>query len=197
MTLRNQHTTWCVTGAAFALLLSSCSIVVDDGEVSFVDADAQVLCEEPNSVILAAQAVPTADYVPCVDAMPAGWRLEGTEYRSDGVTIAFASNRAPIADLDVRFESSCEPGDTAVDGGAEALSVPPGALLTSEAVDFNGSPATRLVVTDVGYCAEFFIELQANEAITAEDFPTWQWIPRIVIDAWVLAGTNDRLRLDP
>jgi|GEM_PF-6242184 len=180
------------------LLATSCATVVfDDGQVSFVDEDAQLKCSQPGAIMLAAQAVPTATHIPCIDAMPSGWRIEGTEVRSDRVLVRFDSGRAPIDDLTLTFTSSCIPASTVIDATDSPLGLAPGATISTEPTTGNPIQGIRLAVTGPGYCADFDVELGADEPIDVEDFPTWLWIERSEIDSWVFEGTNQELRLDP
>ena len=51
-------------------------------------------CVNGGSSLIVAQSVPTADYVPCLDPLPAGWEKESVEIDQDGTVMTFNSDRA-------------------------------------------------------------------------------------------------------
>lgn len=182
---------------------SSCGAVFDDNRISFVDADAQLTCSQTGSQILAAQSVPTAAQIPCVDHLPSGWKFEGTNYRSDGVTIDFDSGRPPISDLTIDFRESCVAASGVVtadtpnfDPEAAELLLLPGTTFDNESIAGTSVPGLRVVVFGAGFCVEFTMEFEANEPIGFEDFPTINFIERSVIDEVLAERTDDRLDLD-
>ncbi len=178
---------------ATVTLASSCSVSFDDGQVSFVDEDAQLLCDEGSSVTLAAQAVPTAEHIPCLAELPAGWSVDYTDFEHDGVEIKIDSRRAPIDDIVLLFSETCTAGAEMIADVIGTVQIPDGFAVSQ---DVDGLD-TRLVLAGPGGCTELQIELEAAEAVTLDDFPTITWIPRAAIDAGVAAATDDRLRLDP
>jgi hypothetical protein len=62
-----------------------------------------------SAVVLMAQAVPGARFVPCVDAYPAGWTLASFDARTGKVVMTFDSDRAGLAALTVTFAGTCQP----------------------------------------------------------------------------------------
>ncbi|MGD9701019.1 MAG: hypothetical protein AB7Q42_03600 [Acidimicrobiia bacterium] len=53
---------------------------------------ADPFCDRSSVMILIAQSVPSATALPCVAALPAGWKLEGVEVDEDGATIFLGSD---------------------------------------------------------------------------------------------------------
>ena len=53
-------------------------------------------CGTGHSMILAAQAVPSAALVPCVAALPPGWRVGGTDIASGHAMFWLDSDRACV-----------------------------------------------------------------------------------------------------
>jgi hypothetical protein len=80
----------------------------------------QHTCEEDDgSLVLAAQAVPTATMLPCVEEFPVGWIFGGSEIRSGLARFWLDSDRAGLQALEVRLTRDCDVSD--------AVEVTPGA----------------------------------------------------------------------
>jgi len=60
-----------------------------------------------NALILEAQSVPTAERVPCVATVPAGWRIASANARSGRSELIMANDRAGAKALVVHLESRC------------------------------------------------------------------------------------------
>lgn len=99
----------------------------------------QVTCEQDDeSLVLAAQAVPTATLLPCIEEFPVGWIFGGSEIRSGLVRFWLDSDRAGFQALEVRLTRDCDVSDAVeVTPGAdetgtrrfeEPISLPPGFL---------------------------------------------------------------------
>jgi len=59
-------------------------------------------------LVLIAQSVPSATYIPCVAALPAGWAFGGEEIRSARSPFWVASDRAGLRALTVTLTPSCD-----------------------------------------------------------------------------------------
>lgn len=69
----------------------------------------QVTCEPGDaSLILVAQAVPTATLLPCIAEFPVGWIFGGSEIRSGSVRFWLDSDRAGLQALEVRLTRQCD-----------------------------------------------------------------------------------------
>lgn len=80
----------------------------------------QLTCEEGDaSMVLAAQAVPTATLLPCIQEFPVGWIFGGSEIRSGLVRFWLDSDRAGFQALEVLLTRDCDV--------SEAVEVTPGA----------------------------------------------------------------------
>jgi hypothetical protein len=64
--------------------------------------------EPSNGVILMAQSVPTASFVPCLEAMPVGWRFADMEARSDSAAFWLDADRYGTHAIEVRLSESCD-----------------------------------------------------------------------------------------
>jgi hypothetical protein len=80
----------------------------------------QLTCErDDSSLVLAAQAVPTATLLPCIEKFPVGWIFGGSEIRSGLVRFWLDSDRAGFQALEVRLTRECDV--------SQAVEVTPGA----------------------------------------------------------------------
>jgi hypothetical protein len=61
-----------------------------------------------NGVVLMAQSVPTATWVPCLEGMPVGWHFAGLDARSDSAAFWLDSDRHGTHALEVRLAESCD-----------------------------------------------------------------------------------------
>lgn len=82
-------------------LLAGCT--VGPGRASEVDCPV----EDSELLLLAAQAVPSATLLPCIQAFPAGWWYGGSDVRSDTVRFWLESDRAGFHAVEVELTRSC------------------------------------------------------------------------------------------
>jgi hypothetical protein len=78
-------------------------------------------CGTGDSMLLAAQAVPTATMLPCVAELPSGWRVDEAEIATGRVRFRLASDQAGIRAVTVSLTGSCD-----VSGAQEIPSDEPG-----------------------------------------------------------------------
>jgi hypothetical protein len=65
-------------------------------------------CGTGHSMILAAQAVPSAALVPCIAALPPGWRVGGTDIASGHARFWLDSDRAGVRAVTVTLSGTCD-----------------------------------------------------------------------------------------
>ncbi len=87
--------------ATLVLIAGACSIENVLPEPSCIDGD---------SVIHAAQSVPTAELIPCFEPMPAGWDVSSVTIDQDGTVVRFDSDRAGDSAAIFHFVERCELG---------------------------------------------------------------------------------------
>jgi len=61
-----------------------------------------------NVLVLEAQSVPTAERVPCVATLPAGWRIAGARVRSGRSEFVLSNDRAGARALVVHLDARCD-----------------------------------------------------------------------------------------
>jgi hypothetical protein len=67
--------------------------------------------EPARGVVLMAQAVPSASWLPCLDAVPLGWRLAGVEIRDGSGGFWLDSDRDGVRAIEARLTASCDTRD--------------------------------------------------------------------------------------
>lgn len=66
-------------------------------------------CNEfSDSLVLAAQSVPTATKIPCLGALPAGWSRGPFQARDGSATFTLDSDRAGIEAVEVTLQRTCD-----------------------------------------------------------------------------------------
>ncbi len=61
-----------------------------------------------NAVVLMAQAVPTATWVPCVESVPVGWTFAGLEAQTGSARFWLDSDRDGAHAIEVRLTAGCD-----------------------------------------------------------------------------------------
>ncbi len=78
-------------------------------------------CRNTETLVLMAQSVPTAQLVPCIDNMPAGWSFETIDVRNGRSFFALDSDRAGDRAVRVTLLPDCD-----VSGATEIVTDEPG-----------------------------------------------------------------------
>lgn len=65
-------------------------------------------CNKVDTLVLMAQSVPTAELVPCIDALPAGWNFGEMDIRSGRSTFTLDSDRAGLSAVRVTLARGCD-----------------------------------------------------------------------------------------
>jgi hypothetical protein len=95
-----------LAAAVAPLLLSGCAAVNFGSEaVACAEGDDG---EPTNGVILMAQSVPTATFVPCLEGMPVGWDFAGLDARSGSASFSLDSDRYGMPAIEIRLTASCD-----------------------------------------------------------------------------------------
>jgi len=92
-----------------AMSLSGCALQQDIEGIPECTETPRV----PNSaLVLMAQAVPTAELLPCVRSVPVGWTFDELDARNGGAEFAFDSDREGVSAIVVSLRPSCSVSDT-------------------------------------------------------------------------------------
>jgi hypothetical protein len=93
-----------VAALSLAFSVASCSVG---------DATPLPSCEQGDSALIAAQSVPTAQMLPCLEQLPLGWNVDAVDITQDGTTIRFDSDRAGHHAAELVFAEMCDPAGAA------------------------------------------------------------------------------------
>jgi hypothetical protein len=107
-----------ILGVVSLLLLSGCSSSALSAAAPECPVGPEELSEE---LVIEAQSVPTATYLPCVSALPAGWRFGGLDARDGISTLTMFYDPVESSSVEVRLTRSCD-----VSGATEVPSEQPG-----------------------------------------------------------------------
>ena len=182
-----------VLWATAAVLLAGCSEPVQLG-------DAELACrtgdgaEPANGVVLMAQAVDTASFVPCLDTVPLGWHLSQVTIRDGSGRFSLESDRTDNGAIKVALTPSCSTGDA-----TEIPSDREGVRRFEQVGEVTpGYHGTRFYVFDGG-CLAIRFGVTGDERIEplAVAGQGIGLLRRTAIEAHVREETDGRLELDP
>ena len=179
--------------ALATVLLSGCIQVVS------LHSDL-VACEEgddatpSNGVILMAQSVPTASFVPCLEAMPVGWSFADLEARSDSAAFWLDADRYGMRAIEVRLTGSCDT-EGATEIPSDRQDFRRLELVTQVSPQYVGR---RFYLFDGG-CISVLFRLSGREASEALAVATQALgaVPREDLQDLVREKSGGRLELDP
>jgi hypothetical protein len=146
---------------------------------------------------LQAQAVPTAELVPCVAALPVGWSFRLLTVDNGRSTITVDHDRAGSKAIDVRFAESCD-----VTATTEVADDVPGARRFQRGpVGGTDTVLTRYEVFPGG-CATVRLSSrnaapEVLEEVTAQAGRVIGFVPRADLARALDERSDGRLRLDP
>jgi hypothetical protein len=143
--------------AIASLLLAGCSVGTVQSE--------EATCDASNGAfpVLVAQAVPSADLLPCIRLYPAGWSYGGSEVRSGRSRFWLNSDRAGIHAVEVELTERCAvAGMSNVTASSGELDV----LVYLEPITFHPYTADRVFVFSGGCVTYRYRFHDADEAPT-------------------------------
>ena len=157
-----------------------------------IGVQAEPSCERSSVMILMAQSVPSATALPCVESLPAGWKLDGVRIDDDGSTIwldsEIAGHRAVAATLRPPEECSV---DDAVPVASDEIGIEryerperlPPELVSRRTYVFDGG------------CVEYLFRFSrdASAALTVEIDDALSFLPRSELVAEVEERSGLRL----
>jgi hypothetical protein len=147
-----------------------------------------------NGVILLAQSVPTASYVPCLEVIPLGWDVSGLEASDEDAHFWLDSNRDGARAMEIRLDARCDTaGATKIPSDREAMER--WERVTQVTPEYVG---TRFYVFEGG-CISVLFRLSGENRAEPLGFATQGIgaVPRDAVRAAVREQTDGRLELDP
>jgi hypothetical protein len=144
-----------------------------------------------NALALVAQAVPTADRIPCIASYPAGWNLGTVHIRKERASFALDNDRGGISALRVNLERSCD-----VTGATQVPTDEPGTLRYArmDSVD-AGLRGVRFYVFPGGCVTYQFRFKQRGQALVNEASVAVGFVTRSQVDDRVREETGGRSHL--
>ncbi|MFL6219896.1 MAG: phosphatase PAP2 family protein, partial [Actinomycetes bacterium] len=151
-------------------------------------------CGDQEALWLAAQAVPSATLVPCLQVSPPGWALNDVKAGSGFASIVFNTDR-PFQEAAVTVEllPSCD-----LTGSTEVSSEQPGARRYIR-IDRAAAPdrVTRIYVFQGGCVSERYVSAVSPERMAADASSSFGFVTRDQLAAELSRRSDGRLRLDP
>jgi hypothetical protein len=140
------------TVAAAAVLGTGCGLTTDTEEPACSSVRAEPL-------YLVAQAVPTAERIPCITGYPGGWKLGSVDVHNGQASFALDSDRGGSDALTVTLRETCD-----VAGAIEVTSDKPGtARFDAMPVVDTGFRGVRSYLFDGG-CVTYRFDVRARRA---------------------------------
>ena len=123
-------------------------------------------CGTGHSMILAAQAVPSAALVPCVAALPPGWRVGGADISSGHARFWLDSDRAGVRAVTITLSATCD-----ATGARQIRSDQPGTRRFERLLSLRPQFAGLRFYTFPGGCATY------QFSFAPAHLPTWRPLP--------------------
>jgi tRNA A-37 threonylcarbamoyl transferase component Bud32 len=186
------------TAAILILFALNTAWLFGTHENTHTPVQADAVCDAMEPMWLQAQAVPTADLVPCVASLPVGWSFGLFTADNGRSTITVDHDRAGAKALDVRFAASCD-----VTGATEVASDVTGARRFERRSD-DGGANTILTWYEVspGGCTSVRLNSRNTapevvEQITAQASQVIGFVSRAELARALDERSDGRLQLDP
>ncbi len=147
-----------------------------------------------NGVILMAQSVPSATWVPCLDTMPLGWHLSDFEARNGSARFWLDSDRDGVHALEVELSDACD-----TDGATEIPSDRNGMRRLERVTQVDPLYVGERLYLFAGGCIRVLFTLSGDNraeplAVATQGIDT---VHRVDLRATVREESDKRLWLDP
>ena len=105
-------------------IAAAVAVAVFVGACSVDEAMPAPTCSGDTSALLAAQSVPTASEIPCLEPLPDGWLVASVSINQDRTVAKLDSDRAGTDAAVLRLEKECDVAEAVTLGGAKVTSRP-------------------------------------------------------------------------
>jgi hypothetical protein len=179
--------------AALAPLLLTGCVTVNFGSEAVACAEGDD-AEPANGVILMAQSVPTASFVPCLEGMPVGWHFSDLKAQSGSARFWLDSDRYGTHAIEVRLTESCD-----TSGATEIPSEQPDMRRLEQVAQVSPQFIGRRYYLFDGGCISVVFTLAGSDsseplAVATQGLGV---VPRDALRDLVREDSNGRLELDP
>ncbi len=170
-----------LSAVALGLVATSCGTAASH-------ADPTCVPKGPDTLILMAQSVPSAEKLPCIASYPAGWHFASMDIHSGGSHFTLDSDRAGISAVRVSLQAHCD-----VTGATEIPSDEPGARRFERILSVvNNFKALRLYQFEGGCVMYRFDFDRQGRALVNEVSVAIGFISRSAVDELVRQRTSAR-----
>jgi tRNA A-37 threonylcarbamoyl transferase component Bud32 len=186
-----------VTAAIVILFALNTAWLFGTHEHTHTAVNVDALCDRMEPMWLQAQAVPTAELVPCVASLPVGWSFGVLTANNGRSTITVDHDRAGPKTIDLRFAASCD-----VTGATEVATDVAGARrLERRSVDGTNTTLTWYEVSPGG-CTTVRLNPGDTapgvmEEVSAQASQVIGFVSRAQLARALDERSDGRLRLDP
>ena len=145
-------------------------------------------------VLIMAQSVPSAEWLPCIRATPPGWTFDKIQPRDGEVRMLFNSDRDGLHALTVILRPSCD-----LDGATEVPSEQPEMRRFERVTRVSNGYGGERHYTFAGGCVTYRFDLRGSsraEPVAAAS-ESLGFLSRKNLDEMVRQVSDGRLRLDP
>jgi hypothetical protein len=147
-----------------------------------------------NGVVLMAQAVPSASWVPCLEGMPLGWHLSDVDVDRGSARFWLDSDRDGMRAIEVRLTESCD-----TEGATEIPSDRDGMRRLERVTQVSPQYVGRRYYLFEGGCVTVVFTLSGENrgeplAVATQGLGA---VPRAELQALVHEKSGGRLDLDP
>ena len=154
-------------------------------------------CDAMEQMWLQAQAVPTAELVPCVGRLPVGWSLRALTVNNGRSTMTLDHDRAGSGAIDVHFAESCD-----VTGATEVAGDIPGARRFERQPAVSGDTLLTWYELFPGGCATVQLSSTSTapavlDEVTAQAGQVIGFVTRAELARVLDERSAGRLQLDP
>lgn len=178
---------------ALALLATTGCINATVGSATGLPRCAPETDGVPRGMVLMAQSVPSAQWLPCVRQVPVGWTFVAFDARDGQTSIRFGSDRDGMTALTVLVRPSCD-----LAGAAEVPSEWPELRRYERVTRVTSGYGGERHFTFTGGCVTYRFDLRGDSRAEAVAVVTDSlgFVSRESVAKQVRVGSDDRLRLD-
>jgi hypothetical protein len=178
---------------ALALAATGCLNAEVVGSATGLPRCAPQTGDVPGGMVLMAQSVPSAQWLPCVRRVPVGWSFVGFEARDGQTNIRFGSDREGMTALTVLLRPSCD-----LTGAGQVPSEWPELRRYERVTRVSSGYGGERHYTFTGGCVTYRFDLQGNTRAEAVAVVTdaLGFVSRENVARQLEAASDGRLHLD-